>query len=297
MGLKTERTKWVMFLACANHSPEPRHVLDLVYGVYCLEQAGVNPQDIQIYIDVPGQGMDGFFSNASTYPYQSKLTSDFFKDLPNNTHENLVMFISGHGGPFGLDANPPISPNQIISALKATPALGKAVLYLGQCYAGTFNYVNAGKGGGKNLEIVLAGATNLHESLSLSTSETFLNGKLPWMANVFLLNVFKWFMSPQDIDGDGLMTIMDSYKFAGIYTNYMNKQSKSDGFLNVMDSLKEYQKARDLADIDTGNAIRNMINKIERDAKFTQYMGHLTIHHVHQECWILNSRPAQKLEF
>lgn len=60
MSLRSERTKWVMFLPCSLQSAEQRHVMDLVYGVYCLESAGISPQDIFIYIDSPNQNCDGF---------------------------------------------------------------------------------------------------------------------------------------------------------------------------------------------------------------------------------------------
>ncbi|WP_368766737.1 hypothetical protein [Enterobacter hormaechei] len=297
MSLRSQRTQWVMFLPCTKPTDLLRHVMDLVYGVYCLEQAGVDPQHIHIYIDSCGQNTDSSFSEASVYPYQSKPTAEFFSDLNQNTYENLVMFVTGHGGLFGLDADPPISPSRIITALKATPNLQTAVLYLGQCFAGTFNFVNAGKGEGENLEIILAGATNLQESLSLSTSQQFLNQRLPWLANVFLLNVFNWFLEPKDIDGDGKVTIMDSYKFAGILTNLINKQGKNGGFVMIMDMLQDYRDARDLAGIDTGDPQVNMANKVNSEAKYRQCIQQLGLHHIHQECWILNSRPAQKLEF
>ncbi len=61
MSLRSERTKWVMFLPCSKEEVEPRHVFDIVFGVLCLEKAGINPQDISIYIDSPNRNLDGFF--------------------------------------------------------------------------------------------------------------------------------------------------------------------------------------------------------------------------------------------
>ncbi len=46
MSLRSERTKWVMFLPCSKEEVEPRHVFDIVFGVLCLEKAGINPQYI-----------------------------------------------------------------------------------------------------------------------------------------------------------------------------------------------------------------------------------------------------------
>ncbi len=61
MSLRSERTKWVMFLPCSKEEVESRHVLDIVFGVLCLEKAGINPRDISIYIDSPNRNFDDFF--------------------------------------------------------------------------------------------------------------------------------------------------------------------------------------------------------------------------------------------
>lgn len=297
MSLRTERTKWVMFLPCSQLNAEQRHVMDLVYGVYCLEAAGISPQDIFIYIDSPNQNYNGFFSLASTHAYTVQPSSEFFVDLANNNYSNLVMFVSGHGGPSGMDGPQPITPNRLLNALKNTPNLNNAVVYLGQCYAGTFNYINAGKGNGAGPEIIIAGATNLHESLSLSTTESFLAMEFPWYANVFLLHVFKWMSAPSDVDGDGAFTVMDSYKHAGMWSNYYNKGYKTNGFMKIVDAHHEYKRLKEIADVDTGDMAVNAQNALECKAKYDIYLNQLDLHYIHQESWILNSRPAQLLEF
>lgn len=50
MGLMQDATKWVLFLA-SPEEPEERHVLDLAFGLHCLESAGVSSENIEIYID------------------------------------------------------------------------------------------------------------------------------------------------------------------------------------------------------------------------------------------------------
>ncbi|MFS1813507.1 hypothetical protein [Escherichia coli] len=298
MSLRSERTRWVMFLPCSKAAVEFRHVVDLVFGVMCLEKAGINPDDISIYIDSPSMNYDGAFALASRYPFKSKPSAVFFNDLNDNTYDNIVMFVTGHGGPHGLDAQKPIPPSQLLKALKEAPNLKNAVVYLGQCYAGTFNFVGAGKRNEFEADVILIGATNLNESLSSGTSETFANGVVfPWSANIFLLHVFKWMSSPTDIDGDGLYTVMDSYKHAGIYTNYVNKRIKNEGFSDIIDMHAECNRLKALASIETGDFNVDFKNKMEFDAKKSQFDNLLTIHHTHQECWILNSRPAQKIEF
>ncbi|ROS15884.1 hypothetical protein EDF82_0993 [Raoultella sp. BIGb0399] len=297
MSLRTERTKWVLFLPCSQPVADQRHVMDLVYGVFCLERAGISPNDIFIYIDSPSQNYNGFFGLASAHPFIARPSSDFFSDLMFNDYANLVMFVSGHGGPKGMDGPQPITPSQLLNALKNAPNLDKAIIYLGQCYAGTFNYVNAGKGRGQGPEIIIAGATNLHESLSLSTTEQFIAMEFPWYANVFLLHVFKWMSSPFDVDGDGAYTIMDSYKHAGMYSNYYNKAYKTSGFMKIVDAHHEYKRLKEIADTDTGDVGTNTQNGLDCKAKYEIYTNQLDLHYIHQESWILNSRPAQLIEF
>ena len=79
MSLRSERTKWVMFLPCSKAEVDFRHVVDLVFGVLCLEQAGINPDDIFIYIDSPARNYDSAFASASARAFQSHPTSNFFK--------------------------------------------------------------------------------------------------------------------------------------------------------------------------------------------------------------------------
>ncbi|EMC1013077.1 caspase family protein [Enterobacter bugandensis] len=300
MSLRSERTKWVMFLPCSGIEADFRHVADLVFGVMCLEKAGVNPQDIFIYIDSPGRNFDGAFMSASTHGFVSKPTPEFFNDLLANDYDNLVMFVTGHGGPDGIDAAQPITPNQLLKALKSTPNLKNAIIYLGQCFAGTFNFVSAGRVNKDDAspDVILVGATNLQESLSHGTTETFITGEqFPWSANVFLLHVFKWMSSPTDVDGDGVYTVMDSYKHAGIFTNMINKKIKNDGFSDILDMHAECGRLKKLAAVITGVAQVDFQNQLDYNASQVKYDNLLAIHHVNQECWILNSRPAQLIEF
>ncbi|WP_336995282.1 hypothetical protein [Klebsiella variicola] len=300
MSLRTERTKWVMFLPCSAREAEFRHVVDLIFGVLCLERAGIEPKDIFIYIDSPDRNFDGGFASASNYAFKSKPTSEFFNDLAANDYDNLVMFVSGHGGPDGIDAANPITPNQLLTALKSAPNLKNAIIYLGQCYAGTFNFVGAGKKNrqDESAEVIFVGATNLQEILSHGTTELFLNGEqFPWSANVFLLHIFKWMSSPTDVDGDGKHTVMDSYKHAGIFTNAINKKIKTNGFSSLLDMHAECGRLRTLATNPSGDEQADFKNLLDFNASQVKYDTLLSIHHVHQECWILNSRPAQLIEF
>jgi hypothetical protein len=291
MSLIRGSTKWVLFLS-ARADAETRHILDLAFGVLCLERAGVSIADIAIYIDGTDRvSIDNFIRSGTASAFVVKESKEFFVDQANNTHENVVMFVTGHGGPDGIDAATPITPYVLLNCLKSSPNLKTAVVYLGQCYAGIFNYIGAGSKQPGDPDVIFIGATNLHESLSSSTQEIFLTGPLSWPANLFLLFAFKWFSSPIDVDGDGKFTITDSYKYAGVYSNAANKDRKAAGLAISVDLQAKWIAARE-----ANLANPSPTAKLAEDAEFTRYFAHLAILYVHQECWILNAIPSQRIE-
>lgn len=298
MSLISERTKWVLFLSSPHPNPEFRHVIDLVFGFLCLEKAGVNHQDIFIYIDGNPQVISQYFVIGTSSPLQIKNSDEFFTDASQNDYSQMVMFVTGHGSPHGIDAAVPINPNKLITTIKSMPQLSDAVVYLGQCYAGLFNYVKAGRPyGTTEPDVILIGATNLHESLSHSTSEKFMTQEVTWPANLFLLHVFKWISSPVDVDGDGKVTIMDSFKYAGVHSNMHNKQFKTGGFMGMLNLHEQCKSLFSLCQSQKDDQALNMNNMVTFEAAMTQYQDCLSAHYVHQESWILNSIPAQKIEF
>jgi hypothetical protein len=295
MSLIGGNTKWVFFLS-AEVDAEERHILDIAYGVLCLESAGVKTGDIAIYVDGTDRvSIQNFIKMGTNSQFVLKESKDFFADQANNTYENLVMFVTGHGGPDGIHAAPPITPYALLNCLKSSPNLLRAVVYLGQCYAGIFNYIGAGSkqvaNGGIDPEVIFIGATNLHESISSSTTEQFLTGPFSWPANLFLLFAFKWYSKPVDVDGDGKFTIADSYKYAGVYSNAVNKHRKTEGLAFSVDLQEKWIAARAAY-----QANQTQITELVLNAAYTQYAKHLSLLYVHQECWILNAIPAQRIE-
>ncbi|SDH17835.1 hypothetical protein SAMN05216320_110166 [Duganella sp. OV458] len=251
---------------------------------------------IYIYIDGADRiSIENFIKSGSSSPLTVKQSIDFFTDQANNTHENLVMFVTGHGGLAGLDSAPPITPYRLLDCIKSSPDLKQAVVYLGQCYAGIFNYIGAGSKQAPNGEndpnVIFIGATNLHESLSHSTSEMLITGPQSWPANLFLLFAFKWFLTPMDIDGDGKHTIIDSYKFAGAISNMVNKGLKAEAFPRTHQLQQRWESAK--AAHEQQPSLTTLANL---EAAATLYRKHLEIMYVHQECWILNAIPSQKIE-
>lgn len=294
MGLVGGNTKWVLFLSAKNE-PEVRHINDIAYGLLCLEKAGVSIKDIAIYIDGSDRAsIENFLKSGTSSQVIIKEPKDFFTDQGNNTYENVILFVTGHGGPFGIDADEPITPHKLLNSLKSSPNLKHAVVYLGQCYAGIFNYIGAGTkttNGNADPDIIFIGATNLHQSLSLHTTENFLTGPISWPANIFLLFAFKWFSSPVDIDGDGKFTIMDSYKYAGVFSNNSNKEMKTSELINSSDLQAKFIAAKHAYD-----TTPNIITEIAYKAAYTNYSTQASLLYVHQECWVLNAIPSQRIE-
>lgn len=296
--LLNNNTKWVLFLASTGE-PEHRFLFDLAFGVCCLESRGIRNDDIFIYVDGTDRNVIyNLISAGTNHRYNIKPTSDFFIDNAVNTHDNLVMFITGHGSIYGIDAAVPIKPYNLLDSIKNTPVLNRAIIYLGQCYAGIFNYIGAGRRvhnadrSHNNPDVILIGATNLHESLSLSTTEQLLAGNnITWYANIFLLHIFKWISNPVDIDGDMHLTIMDSYKYAGALSNTANKGFKVGTFYNSIKYHGEYITA-----LETQTNTPSIQAALELKAAETKYVSELGLHLVHQECWILNSIPSQGIE-
>ncbi|GAA4791016.1 hypothetical protein [Lysobacter hankyongensis] len=296
MSLTKGNTKWILFLSSSSDAEE-RHIWDIAFGLLCLEAAGISPKDIVIYVDGKNRNLiSQIISNATRHTYEIKDSIIFFDDQKNNSHENMVMFVTGHGSIDGIDASPPITPFLLIKVIKESPKLECAVVYLGQCNAGIFNYVPAGKYKGSWVEhgpeVILVGATNLHNSLSKSTEENFLNGSVIWVANLFLLYIFKWITAPVDVDGDGQKTIIDSYKYAGVMSHGANKEIKISSFVSSLDLHKEWTTAKEEHEKDPSD----LTIKLKFEASEQKYVNALDARYTHQECWVLNSIPAQKIE-
>jgi hypothetical protein len=289
------KTTWALLLS-SNGNTENRHVQDIAFGLSCLENAGIDPASIRIYIDGSGRhSIEQFVSLGSRNRHTVYNSTDFFADLSRNTNDNLVVFVTGHGNLRGIEGQAPISPHRLITDIKSSPSLKRAVVYLGQCYAGVFNYIGAGnrltpRSAGP--DVVLIGATNLYESISVSTTENLPSGQAQWVANFFLLYVFKWISTPIDVDGDGVSTIIDSFKFAGVASNVQNKKLKIDSFRSSMDLHARLLQARE----DVINNPGDITKVLNVTALETLIIKELSVRYTHQEPWILNAIPAQSWE-
>jgi hypothetical protein len=303
MGLLADSSHWI-FLLPASPEAEERHIYDIAYGVFCLEKKGINPENITIMIDGDKKRITALMQIASANQYQIYNSSDLNTILQNNTYGNIILFVTGHGSINGLASNPPIKPHPFLHSIRTAPNLKYGVVYLGQCYAGIFNYMpvrNVSKKGRTPIEapLVIIGATNLFESISTKTTETFTRSQNSWSANMFLLNLFQWILNPIDVDGDNKYTIMDSYKCAGINTNDLYKRIKLVDNIRTRNLSSKIDKL-----IIECEALKSSANIQEYGKKQLQlralqniYEDSLNIRFNHQEPWILNATLAQKMEF
>jgi hypothetical protein len=290
MSLTNEKTAWFFLSGSSSHF-ETRHIDDIGFGISCLESRGISDKDIFVFIDGPSADIHSQLSLFTSKPYSVNTTDNFLPLVSTNSYDNIIIFVTGHGSVDGIDTQTILKPYPLISAIKNAPGIKTAIVFLGQCYAGTFNYMQAGG----TPSIVIIGATNLFLSMSNETTE---NG-ITWAANAFLLNLFHWIRSPVDIDGDGKLTIMDAYKFAGAFCNQSNIASRRDNFfaiINARDEIKAKIAEKDiLVKTDpTSPQVAVLVNIINTLAKncFDALGNSIN----HQEAWILNAVPPQSIE-
>lgn len=276
MGLITEDTCW-LFLLPSRSNAEQRHVFDIAFGVHVLLGKMVPLENIVLLIDGCSNSLLNSTFSAMNVPVPNNLftTEKYFDVLKKNTHKNIVIFVTGHGSIDGIDSIVPIKPYDFYNALKTSPSLQNSVVYFGQCEDGIYNYVSlkTDSDGLNRSKIVAIGASGLHTSLS---SSTIIQGGL-WSANVFLARLFSWIQNPVDVDGDGKFSVIDSYKYATIWTHddckkiehdYEIKDAKAKFALSVLKDELEEKRRQGTLTLDQELQIKAMettINNISFD--------------------------------
>lgn len=322
MSLLGNNTLWILWSPSPGDSDE-RHILDISFGLLCLESRGVLPSNIKLIIDGSDENyIKEILSIASSNNYIIYKTSNFDSILSNNFCDNLVVVVTGHGSIEGISATENIKPYPLVKKIKNTPKLKCGILVLGQCFAGVFNYMNVKEvpirvslirkiefrikslvikkykrpSSIKESKLIIIGATNLYESKSFSIKERFLNDDYEWAANIFLVMFFKWIKNPVDIDGDGIFSLMDVYKYSGSSANKKNTEFHLRSFLSILNYRDRlFEKIRMLP---TGNIDdASPEDSAELIAISERIRNDINITAIHQESWILNAIPAQKVKF
>lgn len=323
LRLREEKTLWVFLLPVSNSAdnPEERHIYDVVFGVYCIQQAGISPDDIVVIIDGKDRAkISRMMVDGTGNAYEVLTLEQFDKVKERGSSVNdFVLFVFGHGHQRGLASRIPISPYTLINSIGQIRNITNAIVYLGPCYTGVFNYMPVSRQTSEELacDMILVGATQFHSSIATSTTENmFGNREVSWVADIFLWSVFNWFRCPVDIDGDGCCTIMDSFKYAGLQTNITYQNIKIRNFSRIISEVPAIDHR--LAKIKKKYQVQVALNKrlpeksrlksfsdqriADLGAQYSQQDRNrkelLEISMFNQqEPWILNSIPAQRIEF
>ena len=280
MKLK-EYTKFV-FIAISSVQNESqndvdRFVSDISIVVRILEKKGVDKGNIEIVSD----WKEDVWSNHNLQDIKRELPQDACGSIRNIDCENLFIIVSCHGGLDGIGENGIIRPHNLIESIKGNATLQNCVVLFGQCFAGTFNYSNVDD---PQKKIVYIGATGLRSGVSAGMHYVSAPDiDITWTANVFVYHLAKWFENPQDVNDDGVYSVMDMYKYVTCQTNAVTQQVEklvNKQYLETKVKL-EYKKQQNKGVLDPNSQLEEIANDKLMDSIF-----------LHQECWILNAAVA-----
>lgn len=292
MGLLNKTTRWIFLLPNPiSHKIDERHIHDIAFGVKCLLKAGIIYSNIDIFIDNNPVDLTNYYFDYFETPRPAQVyhTKQLKKIISTNKKKFAVIFVTGHGSSEGMVADNPIKPFELYKIFQEAPNLKKTVFYFGQCFAGIFNYMplthHLNLQGKLTNNITAIGATGFTPSISLR--KNLPNGKV-YDANIFLLYIYQWILQKKDIDGDGLLSVMDSFKYATIETYKELHTSEKQHLLQSVVGVEKLLKT--LQETDTTKLSLSDKLKIEIQEKALQ--DNLEFYKISQEPWILNANVA-----
>jgi len=269
--------------------------------VFLCEEDGQSPRfmfDVRLFAESLKSKQDGIDDNMYFFASNSDAMKNLLAEKGINTDKvfhyskfeeemrklNNIPFlgcvVSSHGD---INGAVNIKPNQILSLIQNIPGLTDALLLLGQCYSGIFNMPRQSK-------VCVIGASNFCPSISANIEN------IGWTANVFLYFFAKWLKNPNDVDGDGQMTLLDAYKFASYHTNNALNEIKADLSRQFhIWCTEEVKKLNNLANEilnDKGNNPKDMALYKMSSMKLENL---LSIYHNSQESWISDMGTALRL--
>lgn len=272
-------------------STEPRHFSDIVYGVNALCAKGVPSDNIAIFIDDPTGELYLIPYGIKNVFQLSEITSVL---ASKEGYSSVVALVGGHGSLDGIGGQGfalPASP--LIESIRSIPGISFGVIILSQCFGGVYNYVSANA----KPELAFLGATSLHPSMSLGISlKDPISSLIPsislkdWSANIFAYSFFEWLSSPKDVDGDGLATLIDAFKYSGKISNDYLRYVKIQLF------QRSHDLSRDLYAAQEGVRLGNL-QQFQVDAISRQLQEALDLLHVSQDPWVLHANLARRIVF
>lgn len=298
-SITREGTVWV-FVAC---SQEPRHLYDIIFAISVLRERGVPDSRLLVFVDHarPEPYLEPY-RIRNVFPF-TELSAKLAGAAPSRS---ALVVIGGHGAELGLvpkNAAAPFKASALYAAIARIPEVQVGVVLLTQCFGGIFHYTKAdGRPalvvmGGANLNLSLSMNIELPAPLPLASGEPGLSS---WAANVFAYDFFSWIREQHDVDGDGELTVMDAYKYAGAKSNIRVRESKVPGFLSVQDQALIFRQALDAykqAKVANVAAPELLVKRMVVEAAYTKLQERIEFLYSSQEPWILNARLACEVTF
>lgn len=290
-----DNTFWVFI----SDSTESRHVYDVIHAVSVLYKKGVSDKDIRYFTD-DNQAVK--YTSSFGCPDPLPIASLDSELKATEGYKNLFIIVGGHGGAEGVGHPVKISPYYLTVLSRSAPGVEFVSIVLAQCFAGVFNFIDARS----EPPIVMLGAANLGSSLSIpinfplvSTSGSSITG---WAANSFMFHLFRWLLTPKDIDGDGRVSLLDAYKASGSSASVDIIAAKPNTFLESQTTAVELQAVRTRLQKEADDAANQMrspnydpadlLSYQALNTKLSQMVGLL---HVSQEPWLLHADLARKV--
>lgn len=266
-----------LFVVTSTTVVEDRFLSDIDDFIRIILTKGVNLSDIIVATDAQQNMVLAKFPVMRGAVF---ITSSQLLNVINTIEcENLIILTDCHGSIYGIDAQSSILPHPLTEAIKNNHSLKNVIAFFGQCYAGIYNWVDLRK---ENKNIVYLGATEFNSSLSC-----VLPGK-SWHANISLAAFGQWLKKPIDIDGDGLFTVMDLYKYILYCTNSITDAIEKRQTADLVDAKVDLK----LAMKDKEDSTDEMM-QLEKEA--IEVLGNYIV--PHQNPWLLNAFSAQNIQF
>jgi hypothetical protein len=298
-SISANATLWV-FVAC---SQEPRHLHDIVFAISVLRGRGVPGERILVFVDhARPEPYFEPYGVGNVFPFaelERRLAS-----APRSA--NALVAIGGHGAELGLvpkNAASPFKATALYAAIATIPDVAVGVVLLTQCFGGIFHYTKADG----HPALVVMGGANLNLSLSMNIElpapllqSSGAPGLSSWAANVFAYDFFSWIGDAHDVDGDGALTVMDAFKYAGAKSNIRVRESKVSGFLAVQDQSQVFRQALETykqAQAAGGPSSELVLKRMVVQAAYTKLQERIEFLYASHEPWILNARLACEVTF
>lgn len=135
----SEGSKFI-FIATSNGHIEDRFLYDVNYGIGILKSRGVVDDNITVITDQTKGTWVNKYNNMANVSFYPSSSLNFL--VENSECNNLFIISSCHGSLDGIDSVTPIRPFYLNQAIKKNKYAKNILVFLGQCYAGIFNFMD-----------------------------------------------------------------------------------------------------------------------------------------------------------